>query len=80
MSGVYLCKDFQRKLYLDPLKAQPQASFLEAGKEPTAYILWMSGFINETVLFFVSVIMKRHTTISDLTLESGLKVYRKGIK
>jgi hypothetical protein len=39
MSGVYLCKDFQRKLYLDPLKAQTQASFLEAGKKPTAYIL-----------------------------------------
>jgi hypothetical protein len=39
MSGVYLCKDFQRKLYLDPLTDQHQASFLEAGKEPTANML-----------------------------------------
>jgi hypothetical protein len=30
---VYLCKDFQRKVYLGPLKDRQQASFLEAGKK-----------------------------------------------
>ena len=45
---VYLCKGFQRKVYLDPLKDQQQSSFLEAGKEPTANILSVSDLIQDT--------------------------------
>ena len=48
MAKVYLCKGFQRKVYLDPLKDQQQSSFLEAGKEPTTNILWVSGLIHDT--------------------------------
>jgi len=48
MAKVYLCKGFQRKVYLDPLKDQWQAAFPEAGKEPTANILSVSDLIQDT--------------------------------
>lgn len=47
MEEVYLCKGFQRKLYLDPLKDQQQASFLEAGKEPTGKDLLVSCLVHD---------------------------------
>ena len=44
-SEVYLCKDFQRRGYLDPRKDQQQVSFLEADWEQTTVILCMSRLI-----------------------------------
>jgi hypothetical protein len=47
MGEVYLCKDFQRREYLDPRKDQQQVSFLEAGREQTVDMLCMSRLIYE---------------------------------